>query len=122
MIYFLYYCTSWIDASPDSGITSVIFCKLSLSKNGETEQALVTLKIHQDFTWTVLVKQHCVERKTCAFVNCLISHLTSVDAVMTATLLALEGSAVCTGNPDEKFKVLHLGSMNSRISLVSLKT
>ena len=105
MIYFLYYCTGWIDASPDSGITSVIFCKLSLSKDGETEQALVTLKIHQDFTWTVLVKQQCVEMKTCTFVNGLISHLTSVDAVVTVTL-ALEGSAVCTGNPDEKFKVL----------------
>ena len=42
----------WIDASPDSGITSVIFCKLSLSKNGETEQVLLKFtKISPGQSW-----------------------------------------------------------------------
>jgi len=98
-------CAGWIDASNELGECRLVFCRLVQSNASEAEQISFTLRIQDDFSWSVLFYQQPIEVSSCQLLGAFPENLQSADQV-SQVVQVLEASTVCEGNPDEKFALV----------------
>ena len=98
--------TGWIDATDLVGLQGqMVLCKLVSRSATPGEDVYFSLRIHEDFSWTLLLLQQHIDPATCSMLQELPQALASV-ADVEAVLNALDSSTVCTGNDDSKFSDL----------------
>ena len=74
------------------------FCRLTST----SDQISLTIKMVDDFSWSLQVYGHPIESHTCSILSAVPQHLVSAELVGQFAL-QLEHCSVCPGNSDEKF-------------------
>ena len=95
--------TGWMDASV--GTEEVTLCQISNYSAALTPVIRFTLKIAIDFTWTLFFFDQRIETGRCPTLASKQPLLRSPANVadLTATI---DGSCLCVGNPDDRFRPL----------------
>ncbi len=83
----------------------LVLCKLVLHSATDHEKVRFSLRIHKDFSWTLLFLGQHISSTVCPMLQKLPQMLRLV-ANLAVVLKALDTCTVCIGSPDEKFSDL----------------
>lgn len=96
----------WLDVNELEGLRDhLTFCKLSCNSTSGNPQVGFSVRVCEDFTWTVLVGGRQLQPSNCAMLIDLPRSLVTVSDVVEA-LERINTLKVCPGNGDEKFSSL----------------
>ena len=95
--------SGWMDATV--GTKEVTLCRISNGSTALTPVIRFTLKIATDFTWTLFFSNRRIETDRCPTLSSKEPLLRSPANVADLTA-AIDGSCLCVGNPDDRFRPL----------------
>ena len=87
------------------GTEEVTLCQISNHSAALTLVISFTLKVAKDFTWTLFFSNQRIEADRCLTLASTEQLLRS-PADVTEITAAIDGSCLCVGNPDDKFRPL----------------
>ena len=95
--------SGWMDATV--GTEEVTLCWISNHSTALTPVIRFTLKIATDFTWTLFFSNQRIKTNCCLTLASKEPLLRSPANVADLTA-AIDGSYLCVGNPDDRFRPL----------------